>query len=219
MPNAVLRKIRLIQIRMFVIPDVSSSPTATYLSTGIFANSVGGSANAINSSNEIVGQVDAESNQEIDGKARRLRGFIDPYSGTGTDTDRRKIFNNQAWLLDDLTNGDNGNGNNYSTANNAYRIIDATGINDDGVISATAIKCLESGGYDDDGEFATCGGGSGVEVTVAVKLVPIPGASYANNNIDPRATTYPKTERKGGSVGWLGLSLLTLLGLQRRRRT
>lgn len=127
--------------RMFVVSNVSSSPTATYFSGGIFFSGAGGKAEAINNYNEIVGQVDAENVRESDGKVRRKRAFIYPYSGTGTDSTRRARFSNQAWWLDNLTNGGT-----YSSANNAYRIIDASGINDAGVISATALKC--DGGYD-----------------------------------------------------------------------
>ncbi|HGP5416438.1 TPA: DUF3466 family protein, partial [Vibrio cholerae O1] len=89
--------------RLFVIEDVSAStPTANFLTGGIFFTGAGGKAGAINSYNEIVGQVDANDTRENDGKPRRKRGFIYPYSANGSDPSRMAIFANKAWLLDDL---------------------------------------------------------------------------------------------------------------------
>ncbi len=194
--------------RLFVVSDVSaSSPSATFLSDGIFFDGAGGKAGAINNYNEIVGQIDAESTREASGKPRRKRGFIYPYNGTGTDSDRRAVFNNQGWWLDNLTNGGT-----YSSNNNQYRIIDATDINDAGVISATALKC--DGGYDTTSYNATCGGGSQDETTVAVKLVPIAGAT--SDDISERGTDDTSTERSGGSIGLWMLAVLGFLGFRRK---
>ncbi|MCG6400340.1 DUF3466 family protein [Vibrio fluvialis] len=194
--------------RLFVVSDVSaSSPSATFLSGGIFFDGAGGKAGAINNYNEIVGQIDAESTREASGKPRRKRGFIYPYNGTGTDSDRRAVFNNQGWWLDNLTNGGT-----YSSNNNQYRIIDATDINDAGVISATALKC--DGGYDTTAYNATCGNGSQDETTVAVKLVPIPGAS--SDDISSRGTDETAAERKGAGVGLWMLAVLGFLGFRRK---
>ena len=93
--------------RLFIIPDVSastSSLTATFPSSGILFDGAGGKAGAINDYNEIVGQVDYEDSREIDGKPRVKRGFIYPYSGTGSNSTRMARFDNQPWYLDDLTN-------------------------------------------------------------------------------------------------------------------
>ncbi|EKO3397641.1 DUF3466 family protein [Vibrio fluvialis] len=194
--------------RLFVVSDVSaSSPSATFLSDGIFFDGAGGKAGAINNYNEIVGQIDAESTREASGKPRRKRGFIYPYNGTGTDSDRRAVFNNQGWWLDNLTNGGT-----YSSNNNQYRIIDATDINDAGVISATALKC--DGGYDTTSYNATCGGGSQDETTVAIKLVPIVGAT--SDDISERGTDDTSTERSGGSIGLWMLAVLGFLGFRRK---
>ncbi|MVD21486.1 DUF3466 family protein, partial [Vibrio cholerae] len=158
--------------RLFVIEDVSAStPTANFLTGGIFFTGAGGKAGAINSYNEIVGQVDANDTRENDGKPRRKRGFIYPYSANGSDPSRMAIFANKAWLLDDLTNDNTATGN-----NNQFRIIDATDINDAGVISATALKC--SGGYDTTAHNSLCSNRE--ETVVAVKLVPIVNATSAN---------------------------------------
>jgi len=200
--------------RLFVVSDVSaSSPSATFLSGGIFFDGAGGKAGAINNYNEIVGQIDAESTREASGKPRRKRGFIYPYNGTGTDSDRRAVFNNQGWWLDNLTNGSAPASSSVDVSrNNDYRIIDATDINDAGVISATALKC--DGGYDTTAYNATCGNGNQDETTVAVKLVPIPGAS--SDDISSRGTDETAAERKGAGVGLWMLAVLGFLGFRRK---
>lgn len=173
--------------RLFVIEDVSAStPTANFLTGGIFFTGAGGKAGTINSYNEIVGQVDANDTRENDGKPRRKRGFIYPYSANGSDPSRMAIFANKAWWLDDLTNDNTATGN-----NNQFRIIDATDINDAGVISATALKC--SGGYDTTAHNSLCSNRE--ETVVAVKLVPIVNATSAN--IQQRSTEEQASERKG----------------------
>ncbi|MEK6169524.1 DUF3466 family protein [Vibrio cholerae] len=192
--------------RLFVIEDVSAStPTANFLTSGIFFTGASGKAGAINSYNEIVGQVDANDTRENDGKPRRKRGFIYPYSANGSDPSRMAIFANKAWLLDDLTNDNTATGN-----NNQFRIIDATDINDAGVISATALKC--SGGYDTTAHNSLCSNRE--ETVVAVKLVPIVNATSAN--IQQRSTEEQASERKGGSFGLGLLMVLGVLGFRRK---
>ncbi|ENM5758073.1 DUF3466 family protein [Vibrio mimicus] len=193
--------------RLFVINDVSAStPTASFLTGGIFFTGAGGKAGSINNYNEIVGQVDANDTRENDGKPRRKRGFIYPYSANGSDVGRMAIFANKAWWLDDLTNDGS------VTGNNQFRIIDATDINDAGVISATALKC--AGGYDTTAHNSLCGGGDREETVVAVKLIPITNATSAN--IQPRSTEEQASERKGGSFGFGFLAALGLLGFRRK---
>ncbi|EOW9237470.1 DUF3466 family protein [Vibrio cholerae] len=192
--------------RLFVIEDVSAStPTANFLTGGIFFTGAGGKTGAINSYNEIVGQVDANDTRENDGKPRRKRGFIYPYSANGSDPSRMAIFANKAWLLDDLTNDNTATGN-----NNQFRVIDATDINDAGVISATALKC--SGGYDTTAHNSLCSNRE--ETVVAVKLVPIVNATSAN--IQQRSTEEQASERKGGSFGLGLLMVLGVLGFRRK---
>ncbi|EGQ8323842.1 DUF3466 family protein [Vibrio cholerae] len=192
--------------RLFVIEDVSAStPTANFLTGGIFFTGAGGKAGAINNYNEIVGQVDANDTRENDGKPRRKRGFIYPYSANGSDPSRMAIFANKAWLLDDLTND-----NTATSNNNQFRIIDATDINDAGVISATALKC--SGGYDTTAHNSLCSNRE--ETVVAVKLVPIVNATSAN--IQQRSTEEQASERKGGSFGLGLLMVLGVLGFRRK---
>ncbi|HCJ6873168.1 TPA: DUF3466 family protein [Vibrio cholerae] len=195
--------------RLFVINDVSATqPAATFLTGGIFFNGAGGKAGAINSYNEIVGQIDADETRENDGKPRRKRGFIYPYKLADNSEETRKrmaIFANKAWWLDDLTNDNAATGN-----NNQFRVIDATDINDAGVISATALKC--SGGYDTTSHNSLCSNRE--ETVVAVKLIPITGAT--SSNIQARSTEEQASERKGGSFGLGLLMVLGLLGFRRK---
>ncbi|MEZ8115769.1 GlyGly-CTERM sorting domain-containing protein [Vibrio splendidus] len=201
--------------KIFVVSDASAStPTATYLSGGIFFGGSSGEAKAVNNFNEFVGQIDAETTREVDGSERRHRGFIYPYQATGTDASRIALFESKAWWLDDLTNDGNASGE-----NNKFRIIDASDINDAGVISATAIKCTVGGttqAYDTTSHNSYCGGAASnaVEEVVAVKLIPIAGAT--KSDIQTRSADTEKVDRQGGSLGWLGLTVLGLLGFRRK---
>lgn len=195
--------------RLFIADASSGSPKANYFSGGIFFTGAGGHANAINNFNEIVGEIDMEDHREVGGKSRRKRGFIYPYNGTGTVADRSALFKNKAWWLDNLTNGGT-----YSKTNNQYRIIDATDINDAGVIAATALKC-SSGEYDTTSHNAYCGGGTGTETIVAVKLLPIQGATSAD--IVERTESETTVNRKGAGTGLFALTLLSLLSFRRRK--
>ncbi|MEZ8732284.1 DUF3466 family protein [Vibrio splendidus] len=210
--------------KIFVVSDASAStPTATYLTGGIFFTGSGGEAKAVNNFNEFVGQIDAETIREVDGSERRHRGFIYPYKSddvSGTLTERYAgVFRSKSWWLDDLTNGANTDGQDYSNANNFFRVIDATDINDAGVISGTAIKCTVNGTaqpYDTTAHNSYCGGAASnaVEEVVAVKLVPISGAT--EEDIQTRSTDTEKVDRQGAGLGWLGLTVLGLLGFRRK---
>ncbi|MEZ9403524.1 DUF3466 family protein [Vibrio cyclitrophicus] len=202
--------------KIFVVTDASAvTPTATYLSGGIFFSGSSGEAKAVNNFNEFVGQIDAETTREVDGSERRHRGFIYPYNVDSSKDERRvDIFNGQAWWLDDLTNDGNASGD-----NNKFRIIDASDINDAGVISATAIKCTVGGTtqpYDTTSHNSYCGGAAtnAVEEVVAVKLIPIAGKGKAD--IQTRSADTEKVDRQGGSLGWLTLTVLGLLGFRRK---
>ena len=193
--------------RLFVIPNASvASPSASFLSGGIFFSGAGGQMGGINNFNEIVGRVDVENHREYDGKQRRQRAFIYPYAPT--EATRGAIFQNKAWVIDDLTNGGS-----LSSHNNEFRIYDATDINDAGVISATALKC--AGGYDSVARDSYCGNGSKDETVVAVKLVPISAPS--ERSIEARPFENSTIERQGGSLGFGVLTLLSLFGFMRKR--
>ncbi|MCG9682357.1 DUF3466 family protein [Vibrio sp. Isolate23] len=195
--------------RLFYIADVTSSPTATYFSGGIFFDGAGGTMGGINNFNEVVGSVDISSSAEVDGVERAKRAFINPLNATDTNSTRRSsIFNSKAWILDDLTNDGS-----VSSNNNQYRIIDAADINDAGVIAATALKCTN--GYDTTEVDSYCQGGAiNVEKVVAVKLVPITGSG--KDDIQARSFRTETVERKGSSLGFLALTLLAFLGFRRK---
>ncbi|MGY0616117.1 DUF3466 family protein [Vibrio sp. FJH11] len=192
--------------RLFIVNDVrADSLSAVYLNSGIFFSGAGGKMGGINAYNEIVGQLDADSTREDDGKPRRKRGFIYPYSADGSTSDRAEsLFGGQAWLLDTLTNGGD-----YSDANNEFRIIDATDINDAGVISGTALKC--AGGYSSTAHNASC---DGTEEVVAVKLLPIP--NQTQDDIVTRSLDEENSSREGAGLGWLALTMLGLFGFRRK---
>lgn len=194
--------------RLFVVPN-AASPSASFFSGGIFFNGAGGEMGGINNFNEIVGRVDVQTHREYDGKQRRQRAFIYPYGtvAQGSVDARKAIFNNKAWIIDDLTNDGSTSGNNQ------YRIYDASDINDAGVISATATKC--SGGYDSTAHDSYCGDGNTDETIVAVKLVPI--SDPAVRKIETRGYENNTTERQGGSFGFGALTLLGLFGFMRKR--
>ncbi|OLQ86669.1 hypothetical protein BIY21_18005 [Vibrio ponticus] len=178
------------------------SPNSGYstFSGSIFFTGANGKAGAINNHNEVVGQIDYERRAEIDGTERAKRAFV---TVVGDKSKSNAPFKNGSYYLDDLTSG--------VSSNNQYRIVDATDINDAGVISGTALYC--SGGYATEDIGATCNAGS--PTLVAVKLVPIQGATAAD--IQPRPVTETTIERQGASLGWLALGLLTLLGFRRKQ--
>ena len=193
--------------KLFIADANEAVPEANYFNNGIFFPGYNGKAGAINNFNEIVGQVDFERSNEVGGKKRRRRAFIYPYPGRGSDNNRMALFKNRAWLLDDLTNGGS-----VSNKNNHYRIIDASDINDSGVIAATALKCESQ--YKSISTNASC---SSQEKIVAVKLVPINGAK--STDIAPRKTDANKVKRKGASLNIFYLCLLGFVGFIRKKHS
>ncbi|KHT38033.1 DUF3466 family protein [Vibrio sinaloensis] len=185
--------------RLFYVPDVTKSSLGGADFPGdIFFTSANGIAGAINNNSEAVGQVDFERHQESNGgKPRAKRAFIAPLSST----DAKAPLGNKAWYLDDLTYG--------LSSNNAYRVIDATDINDAGVIAGTAYYC--AGGFDSSAIDASCKAGASI---VAVKLVPMNGKTSSDIQSRPRETT--KVERQGAGFGLFALTVLGLIGFRRK---
>ncbi|NAW67338.1 DUF3466 family protein [Photobacterium halotolerans] len=180
--------------------------------SSIFFAGANGYPSAINNNDQIVGWVDAETVNQVNGRQRRQRAFT--YLA-GSDAVTDALPAKSTWMLDDLTNDDNINGD-----ANQFRIAQATGINDAGVISATALKCYEDSGngvpdksrpipYKTLSKNAECEGAEGI---VAVKLIP-----RVDAQVQPRADDESSVSRKGGSIGIVTLSLLVLLGLRRRK--
>lgn len=196
----------------FYIDNIESgSPSATYLAGGLFLDGTTAIPNAINNFNEMVGTVSVENTEEVDGKARRIRGFIYALDAEGTNAERRDIIGTSATLLDDLTLSE---GDSASSEANQYRILEANDINDAGVIAAKAIKC--EGGYDDLSRNALCGNGSQDEETVAVKLIPINGATAADRVSRDEDDGETVDRDGGGSLGVFGLFALALVSLRRK---
>ncbi|NGN96697.1 DUF3466 family protein [Grimontia sp. S25] len=158
----------------------------------LFFSGYNGTAAAINNSNELVGKVDTENARD---RSRRQRGYIYAHGGT--------IGSSSAWLLDDLTNDGNASGN-----NNQFRIAEAFDINDKGDIAASAFFC--DGGYSSVAHDALC---NGTEELVAVKLTRDDTAQ-----ITARPYEVKTIERSGGGIGVLGLGLLALGGIFRRKK-
>ncbi|PSW14824.1 DUF3466 domain-containing protein [Photobacterium sanctipauli] len=195
--------------RIFVFDnntDTVSYIDETTTSTDVFFAGANGYPAAINKHDQVVGRVDSETANQVDGKFRRQRGFT--YIA-GSDIADSPLTSNKAWLLDDLTYG--GEDDEISIANNQFRIADATGITDDGVISATAFKC--EGGYDTFTKESFCKGGEpNAEKQVAVKLIPVPAGE-----IQARPAEEETIKRQGASLGIFALTLLGWLGFRRRK--
>ncbi|EPG0369328.1 DUF3466 family protein [Photobacterium damselae] len=190
--------------RMFIYDTVSDKTKfLTSSVNGLFFNGSNGYLSSINDSNKAVGWVDVEKVNQVDGRERRQRAFL--YNDGQADG---ALTANGAWLVDDLTNGGA-----ESAHNNQYRIARATGINDDGQIAATALKCTSDGvtpkQYSDTSPLAQC---DGIEVLTAVRLDPIAGGT-----IEPRKDVEEPVKRSGGSLGVLALTVLGFIGFRRRK--
>ncbi|OAN17928.1 hypothetical protein A3K86_03145 [Photobacterium jeanii] len=192
--------------RMFIYDNNNSS--FKYLDNsinGIFFDGSNGYAAAINNKDMVVGKLDAETANQVDGRQRRQRGFL---YNAGSQIANSPLNAGGAWFLDDLTNDGVTKGNKVA---NSYRIAEAGDINDAGVISATAIYC--EGGYDNLSQGATCqNGAKNVERVVAVKLVPI-----KDGQISARPAEETQIKRNGSSLGMLALTLLGWIGFRRRK--
>ncbi|MBW3697012.1 DUF3466 family protein [Vibrio sp. T187] len=195
--------------KAFAVTDIDS-PTASFLSGSLFFSGAGSEAKAVNNYNEIVGKVDIESGDKV----RKTRAFIYPYNTNNYTSPRSdSVFSNTAWLLDDLTNGGI-----ESSSNNKFRIIDASDINDAGIISGTAVKCVVNGQdseYDTTSHNSQCAfNNGGEEKVVAVKLVPI--ADATSTDIVARGSDTAKVERQGAGLGLIALTILGFLGFRRK---
>jgi len=186
---------------MFIYDNTSGSLKMldSSIDSSLFFNGSNGYPSAINNNNQLVGWLDSETVNQVNGRQRRQRGFT--YMA-GSNIAGSPLQANKAWMLDDLTNGGN-----FSNENNSFRIAQATDVNDAGVISATAFKC--EGGYKDLTKESQCGAD---EKVVAVKLIPIVGGE-----IEQRPAAQTTIERKGASLGMFALTLLGFIGFRRRK--
>ncbi|WP_318463160.1 DUF3466 family protein [Photobacterium leiognathi] len=172
--------------------------------SSIFFRGANGDAQAINDHDQVVGWVDSETKNQIDGSERRHRAFT-YIAGSAA---QGPLKAGSVWMLDDLTN-DPELGN--ASVANSYRIISATDVNNAGVISATANYC--AGGYQNLTKEAQC---SVTEKQVAIKLVPKANATD-KDIIVRKAEEDEPVKRSGGSLGILALTALGFIGFRRRK--
>ncbi|EAR53654.1 hypothetical protein SKA34_13895 [Photobacterium sp. SKA34] len=181
------------------------APNAEFLdqlAPSLFFKNSNSHASAVNNHDQVVGWVDVSTETKAE---RRHRAF-----SYMADTAQGPLAAKKAWLLDDLTN----DGKQDSNANK-YRIINATGVNDAGVISATALYC--ENGYDNTSQSSFCNGGeTGAEKYVSVKLTPINGAKESDIIVRKAQDDEP-VKRSGGSLGILALTALGFIGFRRRK--
>ncbi|WP_318443054.1 DUF3466 family protein [Photobacterium leiognathi] len=177
----------------------SSAQFLDKLVPNLFFKDSNSHASAVNNHDQVVGWVDTTNGTKVERKHRAFTYIAGDAQGV--------LASKKAWLLDDLIN----DGKQDSKANK-YRIINATGINDAGVISATALYC--ESGYDNTSQNSYCGGGNEVEKYVSVKLVP----KNTDATIQPREKQDDEpVKRSGGSLGILALTALGFIGFRRRK--
>ncbi|PKH87060.1 DUF3466 family protein [Colwellia sp. Bg11-28] len=146
---------------------------------------------AVNSTGIIVGEAEIESHNDSTNNPRRTAGFLYDTS-------------NDAPVMTDL--------NTLLECNSEYNVLNASDINDEGLISATAV--IKSDSYDAKGELRLDASGNAIRIDVvrAVLLKPITGGV-----IDDCSEVEEKVERQGASIGGIAiLALFSLLGLRRR---
>ncbi|GAD29529.1 conserved hypothetical protein [Photobacterium leiognathi lrivu.4.1] len=181
----------------------SSAQFLDNLVPSLFFKDSNSHASAVNNHDQVVGWVDTTNGTKVERKHRAFTYIAGAAQGEA-------LASKNAWLLDDLVN----DGKQDSNANK-YRIINATGINDAGVISATALYCEK--GYDNTSQNSYCNGGeAGAEKYVSVKLTPINGAK-ASDIIKRAKQEDEPVKRSGGSLGFLALTALGFIGFRRRK--
>ncbi|WP_305422673.1 DUF3466 family protein [Photobacterium leiognathi] len=181
----------------------SSAQFLDNLVPSLFFKDSNSHASAVNNHDQVVGWVDTTNGTKVERKHRA-------FTYTAGAAQGEALASKNAWLLDDLVN----DGKQDSNANK-YRIINATGINDAGVISATALYCEK--GYDNTSQNSYCNGGeASAEKYVSVKLTPINGAK-ASDIIKRAEQEDEPVKRSGGSLGILALTALGFIGFRRRK--
>jgi hypothetical protein len=146
---------------------------------------------AINTAGIVVGEAEIETHNDSARNPRRTAGFMYDISSDSP-------------VMTDL--------NTLLTCNSEFNVIKANDINDEGLISATAV--VKSDSYDAKGELRLDESGNAVRVDVvrAVLLKPIVDGVIENCD-----SVEEKVERQGASISSIAiLTLFGLLGLRRR---
>lgn len=151
-----------------------------------FFNSSSSFARGINNNGLVVGEGEIDSDFS---SQRRKEGF-----------------------LYDINTDEFLNINDLLACDSPYTIVQGNAINDNDEIAATATIFRERSNITGELDLDERGNTIFSNVTVAVKLIPIPGGS-----VDDCSLTTPQLTRKGGSAVWLSLLLLLGLGLRQKR--
>jgi len=177
---------RSVQKFFYVDTNVENSEMA-FVNPDDFFNGSDSTARAINERGFIVGEGEVETHNESASNPRRTAAFI--YD-----------MNNDAFT----------NVNTLLSCNNIYSIIEARGINDDNIISATAIVKVDR--YDAKGEPMLDSNGNPIQEDVvrAVTLQPIDG------EIEDCSEVEEKVERQGAGLGFGSLFALFIIGFRRK---
>ena len=176
----------LVKKFFYVDSSVPESEMEIIIPKDFFTTSVS-TAFAVNSAGIIVGEAEVESHNASTDNPRRTAGFM-----YDTSQESPKIV--------DL--------NTLLACKSPYNVLKANDINDEGLISATAI--VKEQRYDAKGVAVA---GEQIDVVRAVLLKPI-----VNGVVDDCDVVEEKVERQGASISSIViLSLFTLLGLRRRR--
>ena len=174
----------------YVDSSVPNSEMEIIIPNGFFTSSES-TAFAVNSTGIIVGEAEIETHNDSPQNPRRTAGFMFDVS-----SDSPKVIDLNSLLACD----------------SQYNVLKANDINDEGLISATAVVKSES--YDAKGEAILDESGNPVLIDVvrAVLLEPIPGGE-----IEDCGLTEDKVERQGASFsGLIIFSLFTLFAIRRR---
>lgn len=147
------------------------------------------------------------SQSSSQGKSINDKGFVvgNAVAEHGSDRTHAFLFDTNNNLFSDL--------NDFLPCDSKYTIVDASEINENNEILATAI--IEVNVQDSDGNNILDDNGDPIldQVAVGVKLNPIDGEiETCSDDGEP-----DKVERQGASVGYWALLLLSILGLGRIR--
>lgn len=174
----------------YVDTNVPDSEMKMIIPKGFFTTSKS-TAFAINSTGIVVGEAEIETHNDSVNNPRRTAGFMyDTSSDSPVMTDVNTLLE----------------------CNSPYNVLKANDINDEGLITATAV--VKSDSYDAKGELRLDASGNAIRVDVvrAVLLKPI-----ADGVIDNCESVEEKVERQGASISSIAiLALFSILGLRRR---